>query len=359
MRRALLLLNFGTPAAPNYWSVAAYLRQLLTDPKVLDIHPAARHLLGGVLIPLLRARRSARAYRSIWTEQGSPLQAQTQALSVGMQQELADYRVWHAMRLGQPSIAAVMAQVRAWQPQQLTLLPLYPQYAVSTTETALQRVREELASWRSTPALRVIEEYADAPGLAAAFAEPVRRERALATALQAADCVLFSFHSLPVRHIRAACQRGYRSDCPCLQGEAAEVRNLHCYRAACYTTARAIAAEFALPEKRWQVSFQSRLGGRWLQPFSSQVVSDLAHSGARRLFVFCPSFATDCLETLEEIGIGLAAQFCAAGGEKLDLAPCPNAGVKWIKFLSNLVRKAGISGRDRPLDPACPKNLID
>ena len=340
MRRALLLLNFGTPARASYLSVARYLNQMLTDPRVLTLPAPLRLLLGGLVIPLLRGARSAAAYRSIWGADGSPLKVQTEQLTAAVQQHLGEQiRVWYAMRLGQPSIERVLQQIRHFAPEHLTLLPLYPQYASSTTGTAMQRALTAISRWENIPELHLVREYTAVPGLAEALAAPLQEDAGLRTALTEADQVLFSFHGLPVSQIESSCQKGYCPDCPCTGS--GDIADLHCYRAGCYRTARALARHLKLPEERWQVGFQSRLGNGWLEPFTDRLAVDLARSGARKLVVFCPSFTVDCLEVLEEIGIELEREFRAAGGQWLKLVPCPGARQKWVEWICSLVQRPG------------------
>ncbi|MGI9344700.1 MAG: ferrochelatase [Gammaproteobacteria bacterium] len=351
MRRAILIVNFGTPDAPKYGAVFRYLQQMLTDGRVLKIPAVLRWLLGGFLIPVVRSARSARAYRSIWRAEGSPLRLQTEQLALLLQQKFdqeaattatdsaKEQRVFYAMRLGQPSIPAVLRQIQHWQPEQLTVATLYPQYASSTIGSALQQILSRIARWESIPGLQVISDYADGRELAQALIEPAMAHSQYRSDLKDADHVLFSFHGLPVSHIQSSCSAGYRQDCPCtLQAEPAQNRPLHCYRAACYTTARAMARELNLPDKSWDLSFQSRFGSGWLEPFTDQLIADLVQRGVRKLVVFCPSFMTDCLETLEEIGLSLQKSFLTLGGEQLTLIPAPGVHDRWVEYLYGLVR---------------------
>lgn len=345
-KTAVVLLAFGTPRQPSAPAVAAYLAQMLTDRHVLNLPWPLRMLLGGLLIPLLRARRSAAAYRSIWTEEGSPLQVHTQKLATALQARLAgadgesEYRVWAAMRLGQPSIPHILGQVRHWRPQKVVLLPLYPQYAASTTGTAQQLALRQLARWPLQPQIEVCGEYADAPGFVEAVAAPALASTKPDSAqmqLKKGEAVLFSFHGLPVSHLRQTCKAGGAEHCPCAaKTEPASpfARDRYCYRAGCWATARALAKRLNLTEGQWHLGFQSRLGKGWLLPHTDQLAVQLAAKGVRRLVVFCPSFTADCLETLEEIGIALAKDFRAAGGEELSLLPCPNASPPWVEFLA-------------------------
>lgn len=354
MKTAVVLLNFGTPSAPTRLAVGRYLQQMLTDGRVLDLAWPVRMALGGLLIPALRSGRSAAAYRRIWRQEGSPLMVHTRQLAEALRSRLNrqagsggdrrdEYRIWPAMRLGSPSIEQALDEAQGWRPQRLILLPLYPQYASSTTGSALERAFAHLKRWRLMPEIRTIRQYADAPGMIAAFAAPALTEPGLSR-LRQSDAVLFSFHGLPTRQLGSACGSGAAPDCAC-QGKTAggggQSADLYCYRAACWATARALAAALALPTDKWQLGFQSRLRGEWLRPYTDSLVGRMAEQGVKKLVVFCPSFTTDCLETLEEVGLGLAADFRARGGEKLTLMPCPNASPAWVDFLSSLAAGQG------------------
>lgn len=321
--RGLLLLNLGTPDAPTTPAVRRYLAEFLSDPRVVDIHPVARALLLHLVILRVRPARSAHAYRAIWDDQrGSPLLFHTRDLAAGVAAKLgADWRVEVAMRYGSPSIAAALDALR--DVERIVLLPLFPQYASSSTGTAVERVWQLAARAWNVPAIDVVPAFHAEPGFLAAFAAVAR------PVLEATrpDHVLLSFHGLPERHI--------------LRGDP--------YKEHCLATARALADRLGLAEH--SVSFQSRLGRTpWIAPFTDVVIDELARAGKKRLVVLCPAFVADCLETLEEIGIRARAQFRAAGGEELALVPSLNATPPWIDAVCALAERHAA----RKLLPSAP-----
>jgi ferrochelatase len=306
--------------------VRRYLREFLSDPRVVDIHPLGRALLLHLVILRVRPAKSAHAYRSIWDpERGSPLLAYSRELAAGVSAKLGGS--WHvelAMRYGNPSIESALAALRRAAVDRIVVLPLYPQYAASSTATSVAKVMELVGSrWDTVPLDIVPAFYAD-PGFLGAFAAVAAPVLAEARP----DHVLLSFHGLPERHIRKSDPSGGQ----CLRDgccDAIGAVNHSCYRAQCYATARELAARLSLTD--YTVCFQSRLGRTpWIQPHTDAVIDRLAKEGKKRLAVLCPAFVADCLETLEEIGIRARAQFKAAGGEELTLVPSLNASPAWI-----------------------------
>lgn len=332
----VLLLNLGTPDAPTTPAVRRYLREFLMDPRVLDIAPVARWLLVNLVIAPFRSPKSAAAYQSVWTERGSPLLVASQDLVAGVQERLGpSFRVALGMRYQNPSIAAALAELRRAPLDRLVVVPLFPQYSSAANGSAIERVFDELrASW-NVPSVRVLADFYAHPGFIDAQADVARR------ALEGfdADLVLMSFHGLPERHVRKSWAEGFtgcdlRGPCPAIGPG-----NRYCYRAQCFATARALAAALDLPDDRYQVTFQSRLGrDPWIQPYTDVVLPELARAGVRRLAVMCPAFVADCLETLEEIGIRAREDWEAAGGEELLLIPCVNAEPAWCDAVAEMVR---------------------
>lgn len=320
-RSGLLLINLGTPDAPTTAATRRYLREFLSDPLVIDLPAPARFALLNFIILPFRSPRSAAAYRSVWTAEGSPLMVNSRALEARVRERLSDHPVELAMRYGNPDFASALARLRSAGCDRLVALPLYPQRAASSTGSTEAALAATLQRLRWSPRLDIIppfhadERFLDAWGAVAS------------AALQAArpDRVLFSFHGLPERHIRHADASGShcltRADCCATLREV----NRDCYRAQCFATAAGIARRLGLQDDAWEVAFQSRLGRTpWIQPFTDQVITRLAGS-VRRLAVICPAFVADCLETVEEIGIRGAAAFRDAGGEQLTLVPSLNA----------------------------------
>jgi ferrochelatase len=340
----ILLLNLGTPDAPTSPAVRRYLREFLSDPRVIDIHPVARTLLLEAVILPTRPAKSAAAYAKVWTEAGSPLLVHSRALEAKVRAALGPgHHVELAMRYGRPSIPEALARLRGAGASRLVVAPLYPQYSSAATGSSVEAVFAELSRQAVVPPVTVLPAFYDDPGFIASFAAvgaPVlARERP--------DHVLFSFHGLPERHVKAADHSGRH----CLRFEGCcEViveANRDCYRAQCFATARALATTLGLATGRWSVCFQSRLGRTpWIKPYTDLRLDELARAGAKRLVVFCPAFVADCLETLEEIGIRAREQFTAAGGEALALVPSLNASEAWVEALVRLLRRAaGDTGR--------------
>ncbi len=308
----LLLVNLGTPDAPTTPAVRRYLREFLSDPRVVDLNPVGRALLLHLVILPFRPAKSAHAYRSIWDERrGSPLLFHSTDLATAVAGRLGPtWRVELAMRYGNPSIVDALDKLAGGD--RIVVLPLFPQYAASSTGTAVARVWQLAArAWR-VPAIDVVPEFFADDGFLAAWEAAARS--ALADAR--ADHVLMSFHGLPQRHI----DRGDP------------------YRAQCEATARALAARLGLAD--YTLCFQSRLGRTpWIGPYTDKVIDELAAKGKKRLAVLCPAFVADCLETLEEIGIRARAQFRAAGGEELVLVPSLNSTPAWVEAVCALAER--------------------
>lgn len=336
--RGLLLVNVGTPDDPNPPAVRRFLREFLGDPRVLTMNAVGRFLLLRLVILPFRPKRSAHAYQQIWTEDGSPILVHGRALASAVAERLGEeWRVELAMRYGNPSISRALHAFEGAGVDQIVALPLFPQRAASTTDTAVEAVVRALRARESAPGVSFVEPFYQRDDFIAAFAEVGR------PALDAAraDHVLFSFHGLPESHVRRADPSGnhclVRDDC-C---HAIEEANRHCYRAQCFATARALAGALSLGREQWTTCFQSRLGRvPWIEPHTDEVIVRLAESGARRLAVFCPAFVADCLETLEEIGIRGRESFIAAGGEELVLVPSLNSSPSWADAVARMAEEA-------------------
>jgi ferrochelatase len=334
----LLLCNLGTPDKPDSRSVRRYLRQFLGDRRVLDMNPVGRWALLNLIILPLRPRKSAAAYRKVWTDRGSPLLLHSMDLVSAVRHKLGSgWAVELGMRYQSPSMAGALERLRRAGADRIVVFPLYPQYAASTTgSTVAEALRLAAEPW-APPSLSFVEPFCDDPEFVAAFAAQG------APLLQAGayDHVLFSFHGLPERHLRKTDPSGEHCLAQATCCDAVGLVNRRCYRAQCFATARALAARLALAEGSFSVSFQSRLGRtRWIEPYTDRTIAALARKGCKRLLVFCPSFVADCLETLEEIGIRGKEQFLAAGGEWLALVPSLNASDRWANLVAALARRA-------------------
>lgn len=332
-KTGLLLVNLGTPDAPTRGAVAKYLREFLSDEKVIDIPAPLRLLLvHGIIVPT-RSGKSAHAYSKVWTDRGSPLMLHSLDLLAAMRKRMPDTLVDLAMRYGSPSIEHGLKQLVAHGATRIVVFPLYPQLADSSTGTAIAKVEQVVNRMNPRPQVEFIPAFYDDPGFLDAFAavgRPVVTE-------QRPDHVLFSFHGLPERHIKRADPSGGHClaspDC-CAVMRAA---NKDCYRAQCYATAKGIAEQLALAPADYSVAFQSRLGRTpWIQPFTDLVLPELVKKGKRNIVVYCPAFVADCLETLEEIGMRAKEQVEALGG-KVTLVPSLNAHPAWVEAAARIV----------------------
>jgi protoporphyrin/coproporphyrin ferrochelatase len=350
----LLLCNLGTPDEPTPTAVRRYLRQFLSDPRVIDINPVGRWLLLNLIILPFRPRKSAHAYKKIWTERGSPLRWHSDDLLAAVRERLGpEWVVELGMRYQRPSLESALGKLRAAGADRVVVLPLYPQYAASTTGSTVAEVFRLAALPWAPPTLSFAGVFYDEPSFIEALAiqgEPILNA-------EKPDHVLMSFHGLPERHLRKSeADAGGSSACHCLATPHCCDRvahdNRNCYRAQCFATARALAARLALADGSWSVSFQSRLGRtRWIHPYTDAVIRQLAAQGKKRLVVFCPAFTADCLETLEELGIRGKEQFIAEGGERLTLVPSLNATPAWADAVVGLARRAVFLADRKPALP--------
>ena len=332
----VLLLQLGTPDSTSVADVRRYLREFLSDPRVIDIPAPARWLLLNAVILPFRPRRSAEAYEKIWTEEGSPLLLHTEEFARRLGEELGpDYRVAVGMRYRLPRISDALAELTAAGCDRLVALPLFPQYASASTGSAIAEALRLISRQPNVvPVATVGAFYADG-GYLQSVAEVARQ----ALVDFAPDHVLFSYHGLPESQIRRSeSQPGWclsRPDC-CAAVTAA---NRFCYRAQSYATTAGVAAILGLNQDGYSTSFQSRLKGqKWIEPYTDYELPRLYQQGVRRLAVLTPSFVADCLETLEEIGIRGRQQWADLGGEAFLLVPCVNVDPRWVKAAADLVR---------------------
>lgn len=339
-RTGILLVNLGTPDAPESAPVRRYLREFLSDPRVIDINPVGRWLLLNLVILPFRPKRSAAAYRKIWTEAGSPLLTHSQELVAALRERIPEHPIELGMRYGNPSIESALTRLRERSCDQVVVVPLYPHYAASSTGSTVEKVYRTAAKLWNTPYITIVPPFYVHPAFISAFTEVARAQLdALAP-----DHLLFSFHGLPERHVIASADPKLcvvQPDC-C---EQLVDGNRNCYRAQCFATAKALALRLGLGaehgvEHRWSISFQSRLGRTpWIKPYTDEVVPALAQRGVRRLAVMCPAFVADCLETIEEIGIRAREDFEAAGGEILELIPSLNSSPAWISAVETMIKE--------------------
>lgn len=330
MTTGVLLINLGTPDSPSVKDVRRYLREFLSDPYVIDTPAIVRFLLLNLVILPTRPKKSAEAYQSIWQAEGSPLLLNSLKLAEQAQTLLGEqYKVALGIRYGKPSIATAVQMLTDCD--NIIILPLFPQYSLAATETAIVKALAcTKTSWSAEKTL-VIKDFYNNDAFITAQAKLV--EAVLSQEATHDRMVLFSYHGLPERQIlktsgcNAICD--LQQSCPSISS-----KNKNCYRAQCFATSCALAAKLQLTSEQYMTTFQSRLGRiPWIKPYTDVVLDDLAKQGIKHLVVACPSFVSDCLETIEEIGLRAREQWLAAGGLSLSLVSCVNGDASWVKNL--------------------------
>ncbi len=313
MKTGILLSNLGTPDAPTPRAVRAYLKEFLSDRRVIDL-PRWKWwpILNGIILNI-RPRRSARNYQKIWTEAGSPLLNHSLALRDALQKALPDTPIALGMRYGKPSLKEALLQLRQAKIERLIILPLYPQYSATTTATTFEAVMRAFKHCPALPEMHFIRDYHDHPLYIQALQQSVED---FWQTHGRGDKLLLSFHGLPERYVQ--------------QGDP--------YLAQCQRTAQLLAEALNLKPEEWQMSFQSRVGlEAWLQPYTDATVKNLAQNGCAHLQMLCPGFACDCLETLEEINLGARQLFLNAGGQRFEYIPCLNTQTPQVLLLQKLL----------------------
>ena len=351
MSTGVLLINLGTPDAPTPDAVGRYLRQFLMDPFVINTPAPLRWLLVNVAIVPRRKYQSAQAYQKVQLPEGSPLLVYTRALAHEVARSLGthassappaeqagdlrtqeNYVVEFGMRYGNPSIKSALENLKSRGVSRIIVSPLYPQYAESSFETAIVEARRSARELGCEDLLTFLPPFYDEPGFINASAENIRAN----LDPEKTDHLVFSFHSVPVHHLTKFHRDNRSPSAECCTEVTAD--NPNCYRAQCFETARAIAARLQLHTDDYTVSFQSRLGrAEWIGPNTVNVFADLAGRGIKRIAVACPSFVSDCLETVEEIGLRGRETFLEAGGESLQLIPALNADSVWAAAIAHWI----------------------
>lgn len=332
-KTAVLLVNLGSPDSPKVGDVRRYLSQFLNDPRVIDIPTILRKILVNLIIVPFRAPKSAKIYKELWTEKGSPLILYGYDLQKLVQEDLGqDYDVFLAMRYQKPSIPAALEEIRKGYYSKLIIFPLFPQYASATTGSVHEEVMRVISKWWVLPELHFISQYYDHE-----LFEKAWIERAKEYNHEEYEHILFSYHGLPERQVDKVYTEGLCSDRDCETEITRE--NQYCYKATCYATTRMIASALNIPEEKYTVCFQSRLDKNWLEPFSDDVVEQKAKEGVKNLLVFSPAFVADCLETTIEIGDEYDEIFKEHGGERLTLVESLNLHPLWVKCISSIIKE--------------------
>ena len=328
---AVILVNLGTPDSPALSDVRRYLFQFLNDRRVIDLPWILQKFLVNLIIVPFRTPKSTKLYEQLWNGKGSPLLYYSEQVAEEVQIRLGDqYRIFNAMRYGKPDLKEILNQVEKQIFKKIIVLPLFPQYASATTGSVIELLMKQMSNWQTYPNIQIISSFQDHPAFFKAFAS--QSEKCDVTSF---DHVLFSFHGLPLRQIKKLHPGKDCLTCACTK-ETIPGGKL-CYKAACYETARLIAAEIGLSSKDYSVTFQSRLSKNWMSPFTDKVLIEKAKSGTKRILVFAPSFVADCLETKVEIEQEYSHLFRENGGEHLQMVESLNDNKKWIDGLVQMI----------------------
>lgn len=309
-RTGILLINLGTPSDPSTRSVRKYLREFLFDPRVIELPAFFRWLLLRLIILPFRSSKSAKAYQAIWMDNGSPLLINSLKIQQQLQETLGDaYHVELGMRYGDKNIKDAIQNLKLADVNNIIVVPLFPQYASAVTGSALQKVLQLIAKDKVIDSMKIVSNFFIHEAYIKALAVSIRPYIS-----KPYDFLLMSYHGLPERQMINP--------------------GISCYKSQCLQTSKLLAAQLQIPEDKWDVSFQSRLGRLpWIKPYTDEMLIELRQRGISKLVICCPSFIADCLETLEEIGIRAKEQWLHLGGSDLELIPCLNASPQWIDAL--------------------------
>jgi ferrochelatase len=333
-KTGVLLVNLGTPDSPSTSDVRKYLREFLMDGRVIDIPFWKRWLLVNLIIAPFRAPKSSKVYRELWQERGSPLLFYGLDLRDLLQQALGnDFKVVLGMRYQNPSIESVLSELRSMS--KIIVIPLFPQYASASTGSVHQKVMEIVGHWPTLPDIDFISNFLNEPLFIEAFAE-LARPYMNNTSF---DHFVFSYHGVPERQIKASSIDNY-----CQINERCcatyHLKNRYCYRAQCFQTSRLLAEALQIPEEKYTVAFQSRLGKNpWIKPYTDQVIQEFPNKKIKKVLAFSPSFIADCLETTIEVGDEFSEIFLEAGGAQWQLVESLNDSPTWVECLKTLVLK--------------------
>ena len=338
IKKGILLINLGSPQSTEVKDLRKYLDEFLMDERVIDKSWLMRALLvKGIIVPF-RAPKSAEAYKKIWTPEGSPLIVYTQKLMLALQEKIEE-PVEIAMRYGNPSAEYALSKLLKENPsiEEVIVVPLYPHYAMSSYETAVEDVKAVYKRNKYSFKISFVSPFYKNPGYLEALAENIRPYLN-----QPFDQILFSYHGIPGRHIRKSDITG----CHCLETENCcetdSPAHAHCYRHQVRTTTRLVTEILNIPANKYSISFQSRLGKGWLTPFTDIRLEEMPKEGIKNLLILCPAFVSDCLETLEEIAMRGKEIFMNAGGESFTMIPCLNTNPLWVSALAEIVNKSAV-----------------
>ena len=331
--KGILLVNLGSPKDLENQSIKEYLTEFLSDDLVVDYPKFIQQILVNWIIVPNRYKKTQRAYAKIWTDNGSPLINNTKELGLNLAKE-SSLPVEVAMRYQKPSIEDAITELKNKGCTEIKAMPLYPHYAISTTLTTQQKIQDVAENIDKEIEIEFITSFYNEPEYIDALCSLIQKNRD-----EESDLLLFSYHGIPLRHLKKAKRKSNNSSYCSYCSNASCPSKEYCYRHQVYETSRLCAEKLNIPKEKWQVSFQSRIGPGWLKPFTDEVLNELPDKGIKKLDVICPSFVIDNLETLEEINIEGRNDFLAAGGVKFNYIPCLNYEKDWVEVLKNISKK--------------------
>jgi len=324
MKKALLIVNLGTPDSPSYLHVFKYLREFLSDEKVININPILRFLLVNLIISPLRSFSSSKIYKKLWDPiNGSPLLYNTKMLAEKISSKLDGVDVHYAMRYQSPSIKNAIDKILLKNPDEIIVLPLFPHYAAATTGSVFKEVTSQLSKRWVIPKITYINQFYDNEKFIDAWVQKAENFD-----LKSYDKIIFSYHGVPNSHVNDVYDDSLCADNDCELG--ITEKNKFCYKATVYETTKLIANRLNIDSSDYEVTFQSRLTKNWLEPFTDEVLKKLPKEDKSNILVFSPAFTADCLETIIEIGDEYQEIFHEAGGTNLDYVPSLNYSDKWV-----------------------------
>jgi ferrochelatase len=330
-KTAVLLINVGTPDEPKVNAVRRYLSEFLNDRRVIDIPLVLQKILVNLIIVPFRAPKSTKLYQRLWTKDGSPLLYYSEKVQVELQKKLnLRAEVFMAMRYGNPSIGKAVTAIKKGNFDQLIIFPMFPQYASSTSGTAIQAVMDQISKWNTIPEVHAVNQFYDHPAFLDAFTERIQSYQP-----ENYDHVVFSYHGLPNRHLEKNHPEESINACNC-ETSLPEFGKF-CYKATCYQTTRELVNRLGLKRDQYSVSFQSRLSNNWMTPFTDKNLISRAKQGSKNILVVAPAFVADCLETTVEIGWEYKELFAESGGEKLQLVESLNDSPLWISAMEEIL----------------------
>ena len=332
MKKALLIVNLGTPDKPNYFSVLKYLREFLMDGRVININPILRFFLVNFIICPTRAFSSTKIYKKVWdNETGSPLLYNTKKLTEKLKLKLPNYNIEYAMRYQNPSIEEKLNKILLTNPDEIIILPLFPHYAAATTGSVYEEISRIMSTKWVVPKIKFINQFYDNEKFIDAWIDKTKKFD-----INSYDKIIFSYHGIPNSHVDNVYQNSICSDHDCETKITEE--NKFCYKATTYETTKLLANKLNLNKDKYIVTYQSRLTNKWLSPFTDDVLTSLAKEGNSNILVFSPAFTADCLETIVEIGDEYNELFINSGGKSLDYVESLNYSDLWVDAIINIIK---------------------